>query len=129
MTTTAIVDIPTRWKLSANGRLHWAVKGQRTGWIRTLAYVRTRTDAAGATYERVHILATIAYPPPRRRRDVTNAMPMVKACVDGLVDAGLLPDDDDTRVVGPDLRPDPEPAPPGYYRVTLTITHLEVAPC
>lgn len=38
------------------------------------------------------------------RYDPGNLYPTAKACVDGLVDAGLLPDDDYTRVIGPDMR-------------------------
>lgn len=38
------------------------------------------------------------------RYDPGNLYPTAKACVDGLVDAGLLTDDDHTRVIGPDMR-------------------------
>ena len=35
-------------------------------------------------------------------------MPTAKAVVDGLVDAGVLPDDDAKHLLGPDLRRHPE---------------------
>ena len=41
------------------------------------------------------------------RRDLHNYMPTLKALVDGLVDAGLLPDDDARHLQGPDMRLDP----------------------
>jgi hypothetical protein len=40
----------------------------------------------------------------RRRSDVGNLYPTAKAVVDGLVDYGLIEDDDDTRLIGPDMR-------------------------
>lgn len=39
-----------------------------------------------------------------RRRDPSNWAPTAKAVVDGLVDAGIFPDDDAVHVVGPDMR-------------------------
>jgi crossover junction endodeoxyribonuclease RusA len=39
-----------------------------------------------------------------RRRDPSNWAPTAKPVVDGLVDAGVFPDDDHTHVVGPDMR-------------------------
>ena len=41
-----------------------------------------------------------------RKRDVNNWQPTAKALVDGLVDAGVLEDDNDAHLVGPDLRRD-----------------------
>jgi hypothetical protein len=38
------------------------------------------------------------------RWDAGNLYPTAKAIVDGLVDAGVLVDDDNTRVIGPDMR-------------------------
>lgn len=40
-----------------------------------------------------------AYPPDKRRRDASNLMPTMKAMVDGLVDAGVVPDDTAAFVV------------------------------
>lgn len=39
-----------------------------------------------------------------RRRDPANWYPSFKALLDGLVDQGVLQDDDHTRLVGPDMR-------------------------
>jgi len=38
------------------------------------------------------------------RRDVSNYFPTFKACIDGFVDAGILDDDSDAHVIGPDPR-------------------------
>jgi hypothetical protein len=40
----------------------------------------------------------------RRRRDPANWYPTAKALVDGIVDAGVLPDDSSKFVIGPDMR-------------------------
>lgn len=44
-----------------------------------------------------------------------------KAGVDGLVDAGLLVDDDHRHLIGPDHRIDPEPCAKGHVRITLIL--------
>ncbi|WJV48932.1 hypothetical protein [Streptomyces flavofungini] len=51
----------------------------------------------------MHIIGVL-HPQNRQRRDPANWYPSFKACVDGLVDQGILEDDDHTRVVGPDMR-------------------------
>ena len=53
--------------------------------------------------EHAYILG-ILHPGSRRRLDPANFYPSFKAAVDGLVDAGVLEDDDHTRVIGPDMR-------------------------
>jgi Holliday junction resolvase RusA-like endonuclease len=55
------------------------------------------------TLARAHIVGEFR-PPDRRRRDVANLYPSFKAAIDGLVDAAVLVDDDDTHLVGPDMR-------------------------
>ena len=71
--------------------------------------------------KRAHIVCEIR-PPDRRRRDVHNLYPSAKAAVDGLVDAGVLPDDSDRYLIGPDMRAgDVEPG----GRLVLHITELE----
>ncbi|MGA5424563.1 hypothetical protein [Streptomyces lavendulocolor] len=57
----------------------------------------------GPLFQRAHILG-ILRPATANRRDPANWYPSFKAAVDGLVDAGLLDDDDHTRLVGPDMR-------------------------
>lgn len=89
--------------LSANDRHHWRKKAERTRYWRQLAAVCVHAAQVEQLTGRVHITVTFAWP-DRRRRDVGNLAPTVKAIVDGLVDGGLLPDDDDKHVLGPDIR-------------------------
>jgi hypothetical protein len=52
--------------------------------------------------KRAHIVG-IHRPVNNRVRDAANMYPSFKACVDGLVKAGVLSNDDDAHVVGPDM--------------------------
>jgi hypothetical protein len=48
------------------------------------------------------------YHPARGGRvDPANYYPTFKACVDGIVDAAVIADDDSTRLIGPDMRRGP----------------------
>jgi hypothetical protein len=67
--------------------------------------------------DRVHIVAHIIKP-TARQYDVHNLMPTLKACVDGLVDYGLIPDDTNDHLTGPDLRQGGK----GELGVIITIT-------
>lgn len=51
----------------------------------------------------IHVTAYI-WKPRGGRYDPGNLYPTAKAILDGLVDSGLIEDDDYTRVVGPDMR-------------------------
>lgn len=92
--------------LNANDRRHWAEQGRITRYWRTLAAaaggsaIRTRK---WAPLTRAQVTVIVSWT-DRHRRDPANWHPTGKALLDGLVDAGLLPDDDATRVVGPDMR-------------------------
>lgn len=103
---TYTVQIPIDLKLealSANGRVHWSVRKARTKVLRDKAHVAA-VAAHIPPMSRAHLVITVTWP-DRRRRDVANLPPTFKALIDGFVqDAGLLPDDDDTHLVGPDLR-------------------------
>lgn len=104
--------------LTANQRLHWAKKSRRTADLRMLAVVAWR-KAGTPQHSRLHLLVRIGYP-NRRARDAHNLMPTVKALVDGMVHPnprvrGLLADDSDEFLTGPDLRHDPTLDLPGRF--------------
>ena len=89
--------------LNANDRdSHWARRKRITGALRETTGWLARTQHI-PPLARAHILA-VYEPPDRRRRDPANLYPSIKACVDGLVDAGVLPDDDAVHLDGPDMR-------------------------
>lgn len=99
--------------LNSNQRRHRHEQARITVQLRTAAFKAVHeapslTDALAAAkpgplFERAHILGVLC-PKSKTRCDPANWYPSFKACVDGLVDAGLFDDDDHTRVVGPDMR-------------------------
>lgn len=93
MTETAIIDLSfTRPPLNLNQRLHWAVKAELTRDIRQEVCIKARplkaAFAPGPITVRFHWR-----PKDNRRRDPSNAIATQKPAIDGLVDAGLIPDD------------------------------------
>lgn len=100
-------ELPRDLILSANQRQHWAHKARTTTKLRSLAHYTTIPHIHHLRLEplgRAHLTVRVGWP-DKRRRDVANLSPTIKALIDGIVDAGLLPDDDDRHLVGPDLRP------------------------
>lgn len=88
--------------LNANDRLHWSAKNRLTQALRQITCTLAR-NAGIPRLERVHITGWY-HPPNQRRRDVANLYPTFKACVDGIVDARVVDDDDTKHVTGPDMR-------------------------
>ena len=110
--------------LTANQRLHWARKAAITRTLRHTAALSARAQDVG-TFERARIVVYVSWP-TRHRRDVANVSLTVKAFVDGLVDAGVLPDDDDRHLIGPDLRVTDELS--GLKGVTRLRFEIEATP-
>ena|SRR5215475_3228707 len=81
---------------------HWARRKRVTENLRITTGWLARSARMPAL-QRAHVVA-VYEPPDRRRRDPANLYPSFKACVDGLVDAGVLPDDDSAHLDGPDAR-------------------------
>lgn len=120
MTTTITLEPPAAF-INLNDRMHHMVKAKLTKAWRQAACGAIMSGFHSDHYTRARI--TVAYRfPTNRRREVGNLQPTSKAIVDGLVDAGLLPDDSDAHVVGPDNR---RHIPNGTPLVTVTITPLE----
>lgn len=121
--------------ISANDRLHWRARNRRTRYLRGLANDMARARRA-PSYGAAQIVAWVTWP-NHARRDVHNLMPTLKALVDGLVDARVLPDDSDRHLIGPDPRATAGVTAPWgplrvpVYRVVLRITDLgeEVTTC
>lgn len=88
--------------LTANDKPHWARKAALTKQLRRWGYLLAREGQGVARLHltRARVEFEFAYP-DRRRRDRHNLAPTVKALMDGLIDAGLLPDDSDRFLDGP----------------------------
>lgn len=88
--------------LTANDKMHWGARARITKQLRRRGYMLGR-EGRGVDIlclQRARVEFEFAYP-DRRRRDRHNLAPTVKAIMDGLIDAGLLPDDSDRFLDGP----------------------------
>ncbi|MFC4062804.1 hypothetical protein ACFOWE_31320 [Planomonospora corallina] len=102
--------------INANRRIHHMQRAKLTKVLRRegrKAVERARVPAL----ERAHIFG-IFCPEDNGHRDVGNWYPSFKGFVDGVVDAGVLPDDDDTHLIGPDMRRGPV-VPGGQLRLLI----------
>lgn len=77
--------------LTSNQRFHWAKKKDITRNVRALTEAKAQIldipELAHANVELHWFVNT------KHRRDVDNVVPTLKAMCDGLVDAGIVPDD------------------------------------
>ncbi|GAA5132382.1 RusA family crossover junction endodeoxyribonuclease [Pseudonocardia adelaidensis] len=82
--------------LSLNGRMHHMARARLVREVReTAGWLAQAARIPRAERVRVELRYT---PRTRCRRDADNLVPTFKALVDGLVDAGVVPDDDDAHV-------------------------------
>lgn len=124
-TATVLVldDFNPRRLVSANRRIHHMIRAEVCASWRKLGHDAViaaygHADVGETWHRRVWVVVTVRFP-DKRRRDVSNLYPYVaKPLVDGLIDARVLPDDDDLHVVGPDMRRDLTSGP---HRITVTI--------
>lgn len=106
--------------INANDRYgHWAAKSRKIKTWRSLAYWLARQHDLPAGLEYVHIVAYV-HKTNKRAYDAHNLYPTCKATIDGLVDHGLIVDDTNAHLQGPDMRPGEIHEKPG---ITLTISY------
>ena len=87
--------------INSNDRRHRMAEAKLTKAWRQAAYVACRN--IGPLNWPVQITVEV-WKPRANRYDPGNLYPTAKACLDGIVDAGLLPDDSYKQVHGPDMR-------------------------
>lgn len=133
---TITIELVDRELLTSNQRHgHWGAASTRTKTIRAKA--RGAWMRAGRPqFDRAHCTALVTYPDNTRDRDVHNLTPTFKAAIDGMTHPakgirGILPDDNDRYLVGPDPRVNDQVMPPrpGMYartRIAFTFTPLDV---
>lgn len=95
---TGTIHIPiatmTGNPLSLNSRAHWGAKAAATKRWRSFAAMH-----ADRYPELPYVDVTLTWVvSDRRRRDEDNLYPLLKALCDGLVDAGVVPDDTPDRM-------------------------------
>lgn len=86
------LDLPyERPPLNANQRIHWRTKAALTKQVRAASFYAAKQ--AGILHcDKVRVTLTW-FVRTSNRRDADNVVPTLKACCDGLVDAGVVPDD------------------------------------
>lgn len=102
--------------LTLNQRQHWAPKSKLTRHYRESARIASLAYRLPAM-EQAHVVVELRFT-GRRRRDPANWGPTAKAVIDGLVDAGVFPDDDHAHIDGPDMRIGPVDVKP------LIVVHI-----
>lgn len=117
-----ILELPAGLELlTLNQRMHWRKQRRLTAVIRQAAMISAR-NARIPRLDRVHITCWIRPKPLARIRDAGNWMLSAKPAVDGLVDAGVLANDDNEHVTGPDMRMADQRVPGG--QIVLEIREL-----
>jgi hypothetical protein len=115
---TYSIALPAGMKLlSLNGREHWASRHRRSQALKQAAWALAK-QAKIPPLERVIVIAEHR-PPDRRHRDADNIAISVKACLDGIVAAGVLPDDECPRYVSKIVCTIGEPYPKGMLVLYL----------
>ena len=109
--------------LTLNKSLHWAERARRTKVLRRLGAWQARALQL-PKMERARIIAWIQYP-TARRADPHNASPTIKALIDGLIDYGVLPDDNSEHLEGPDPRRAPGKSAKDNYGVRMLVIPLD----
>lgn len=103
--------------MSLNDRPHWARRAKLTRLWRGAAHVYARQAKLPCGLAGAHVQVSVVKA-TARSYDVHNLMPTAKAAIDGLIDYGLLADDSNEYLTGPDLRPGGKGAPALVITVT-----------
>ncbi|PHP52576.1 hypothetical protein [Actinomyces ruminis] len=109
--------------LTGNNRDSRREKNRKTRAIRTVAEATARYRRA-PHLNRARVVIDVDYP-DRLRRDIHNLHWTVKPLVDGLIRAGLLPDDDDRHLASLILQPSGRLSPKILGQRTFTF-HIHV---
>lgn len=96
------IPAPTQW-VSANDRSHWASKARLVKQWREAAAIHAKAAKLPHITEPVQITGWV-HRTINRRADAHNRILTVKAVIDGLVDAGVLDDDNDKHVTAVTMR-------------------------
>lgn len=104
--------------ISSNGRYHHMVLANRVRLLREGAYWAAKGDTP--IPHPVHVTAEIGYP-TARRADPPNAYPTVKALIDGLIDAQILPDDNSNIITKTSFTRSEIRAPKNCHTITIHI--------
>ena len=117
------LTVPGGEWLTANGRYHWAQRARATRALRWRAHATARSQGMRPMGPS-RVTVAVAYP-TAARADPDNAAPTVKAIIDGLVDAGVWPDDNSRWRAHTDYTRASGKAPRGTHTITIRIEEEE----
>lgn len=120
---TVRLEVPSRFVLNANRPVHYRA---RAPIVKTLRLLGKRA-AEGRTFPVPCLLVAHIGFPDKRRRDLHNYYPTLKAVIDGVVDAGALIDDDHKHLIGPDLRLETTKSRKGFISLRLEPQEMELS--
>ncbi len=122
-TQTLTIQVPANEWISANGRMHWRERASRTKRLRRRGWLEARRNGL-LPMRRVFLTAHVQYA-NGGRADPANAYPTVKALVDGLVDFGVLTDDDSKHLPAMTFKRAPGRCERGWHVITLTLVEKD----
>lgn len=96
------IPLAADW-INANDRLHWRPKARLTKAWRRAGHIHARVNGLPRGLHRIRVTVHVVKA-TARAYDAHNLMPTAKAVVDGFVDYGLVPDDTNAHLIGPDIR-------------------------
>lgn len=121
----SVILLPTTLPtMNLNHREHWAESARKTKALRQAAgwLAKSKRLPTGLPHAWVGLVHRA---PDRRRRDGDNLVAMLKPLADGLVDHGLVPDDDHVHmtkimpIIIPPDSPDCPTIPTGAYALII----------
>lgn len=118
---TIVIDLPRSLWWSANGREHWTRRSAKTRAVRLLAKAAARGTER---FDRATLGVLVHYPTNARADPHNVASTVIKAAIDGIVSAGVLPDDDDKHLTAVTISRGPKTSIAGIYRLTLTLEEV-----
>lgn len=125
-TFTVLVVPPCKWMNSNDRHSHWSQRSGPTKEWREETAKATR-DSAVPAMERATVTAVVRRADRRTDTDAQNRYPTIKAAIDGVVDAGVLPDDKDGCLLALTIRPGPPVAKVDFPRGVLELIITEEA--
>lgn len=118
-TQELVIKVPENEWMSANDRMHWRERATRTKRLRRRGYFEARRNGL-LPMRRTFVTVSVQYA-SSGRADPANAYPTVKALVDGLVDFGVLTDDDSKHLPEMTFKRAPGRCKRGWHVITLTL--------
>lgn len=108
---------PSPWLNVNDHNMHPKARAKIVKLWREAGRLAWEAHPARRQLEHAHVVVYV-HRASNTRSDAGNFYPTAKAVMDGMVDAGMLPDDNDNYLTGPDMRR----GKPGELALTVVVT-------